>query len=188
MFHFSYVSSKCQVFLLPSAVVLFCSVVQHSSMHCVCTCHISTVVCSVLAFSQAFTSVIITPLIIFYTSTNNNKVSDLGHSWTTYAVHRQWVEGLQEEFFKMGDVELAQGLPVSPMCNRNGPGLDFKGQVRIVVLIVSIQVDPSPHITSITARKAFTKSCHENFSDLLTYDMVTLSLTLAAAHLPPTIQ
>jgi cAMP-specific phosphodiesterase 4 len=51
------------------------------------------------------------------------KISDLGHSWTTTDVHYTWVCELEDELFTMGDLERAQGLPVSPMCDRNNPSL-----------------------------------------------------------------
>lgn len=34
-----------------------------------------------------------------------------------------WVRNLEDEFFKMGDMEKARGLPVSMMCDRSAPGL-----------------------------------------------------------------
>lgn len=43
-------------------------------------------------------------------------------------VHCRWVALLEEEFFRQGDMEKAHNLPVSPLFDRNKPGIT-KSQV-----------------------------------------------------------
>ncbi len=56
------------------------------------------------------------------------KCADLGHLTAPLSVHLKWVSGLEEEFFKQGDAERAQGLPISPLCDRTKEGVT-KSQV-----------------------------------------------------------
>lgn len=57
------------------------------------------------------------------------KLSDLGHLAAPLPVHLRWVAGLEEEFFRQGDREKADSLPVSPLFDRAKPGVT-KSQVR----------------------------------------------------------
>ncbi len=56
------------------------------------------------------------------------KCADLGHLATPATVHRQWVQCLEEEFFRQGDREKAAGLTVSPLMDRDKAGIT-KSQV-----------------------------------------------------------
>ncbi|GFH09652.1 phosphodiesterase [Haematococcus lacustris] len=51
------------------------------------------------------------------------KVSDLGHLAHAKDVHRRWVQLLEEELFRQGDLEVAAGLPVSPLMDRTKAGV-----------------------------------------------------------------
>eukprot|EP00197_Chlamydomonas_leiostraca_P012121 CAMPEP_0202864138 /NCGR_PEP_ID=MMETSP1391-20130828/4502_1 /ASSEMBLY_ACC=CAM_ASM_000867 /TAXON_ID=1034604 /ORGANISM="Chlamydomonas leiostraca, Strain SAG 11-49" /LENGTH=569 /DNA_ID=CAMNT_0049543851 /DNA_START=1 /DNA_END=1710 /DNA_ORIENTATION=+ len=51
------------------------------------------------------------------------KSADLGHLASPRAVHERWVSQLQEEFFRQGDLEKAAGMPVSPLFDRDKPGI-----------------------------------------------------------------
>ncbi|KAJ9520692.1 hypothetical protein QJQ45_007556 [Haematococcus lacustris] len=56
------------------------------------------------------------------------KCSDLGHLAAPLPVHLAWVSRLEAEFFAQGDAERAQGLPISPLCDRTKQGIT-KSQV-----------------------------------------------------------
>ncbi|KAL6755517.1 3'5'-cyclic nucleotide phosphodiesterase [Haematococcus lacustris] len=56
------------------------------------------------------------------------KCSDLGHLAAPLPVHLVWVSRLEAEFFTQGDAERAQGLPISPLCDRTKQGIT-KSQV-----------------------------------------------------------
>ena len=47
------------------------------------------------------------------------KAADLGHLARPLAVHKQWVEVLFEEFWRLGDREREAGLDVKPLHDRS---------------------------------------------------------------------
>ncbi|KAL6759759.1 hypothetical protein V8C86DRAFT_1826880 [Haematococcus lacustris] len=51
------------------------------------------------------------------------KCSDLGHLAAPLPVHLAWVSQLEAEFFAQGDAERAQGLTISPLCDRTKQGI-----------------------------------------------------------------
>lgn len=57
------------------------------------------------------------------------KISDLGHTAAGLPVHCKWVDCLQEELFRQGDIEAAHGLQVSPMCDRSEMRRMQRGQL-----------------------------------------------------------
>ncbi|KAK9814122.1 hypothetical protein WJX72_000962 [[Myrmecia] bisecta] len=56
------------------------------------------------------------------------KVADISHLACSFSVHETWLRRLEEEFFKQGDAELLNKLPVSPLMNRTKAGIS-KSQV-----------------------------------------------------------
>ncbi|KAG2439842.1 hypothetical protein HYH02_010474 [Chlamydomonas schloesseri] len=56
------------------------------------------------------------------------KVADLGHLGESLEVHKRWLAGLEEEFFRQGDKEKALGIPISPLFDRGKQGVS-KSQV-----------------------------------------------------------
>lgn len=56
------------------------------------------------------------------------KLADMGHLSAPLPVHLRWVAALEEEFFRQGDAEKACHMPVSPLFDRNRPGVT-KSQV-----------------------------------------------------------
>ena len=46
------------------------------------------------------------------------KFADLGHSWKPTIAHEAWTERVTAEFYALGDVERALGVPISPLCDR----------------------------------------------------------------------
>jgi cAMP-specific phosphodiesterase 4/high affinity cAMP-specific and IBMX-insensitive 3',5'-cyclic phosphodiesterase 8 len=51
------------------------------------------------------------------------KCSDLSHLTYPLDLHNKWVNCLQEEMFRQGDLEAAAGMCISPMCDRNEGGI-----------------------------------------------------------------
>ena len=47
------------------------------------------------------------------------KVADVSHPCKAWDIHVKWSELISSEFFAQGDKELAEGLAVSPLCNKD---------------------------------------------------------------------
>ncbi|KAG2437154.1 hypothetical protein HXX76_005821 [Chlamydomonas incerta] len=56
------------------------------------------------------------------------KAADIGHLGESLEVHKRWLAGLEEEFFRQGDKEKALGIPISPLFDRAKQGVS-KSQV-----------------------------------------------------------
>lgn len=63
------------------------------------------------------------------------KLSDLGHLSAPLHLHLRWVHALQEEFFRQGDSEKACSILVSPLFDRDKPGVT-KSQVGFLEVVV----------------------------------------------------
>ncbi|GIL62517.1 hypothetical protein Vafri_16725 [Volvox africanus] len=63
------------------------------------------------------------------------KCSDLGHVSASLPVHCRWVQLLEEEFFRQGDMEKQHSLPVSPLFDRCKPGIT-KSQIGFFDIVV----------------------------------------------------
>ena len=51
------------------------------------------------------------------------KAADLSHLAYDFGMHNEWVDRLQEEMFRQGDLERTMGLPESALCDRKKPGV-----------------------------------------------------------------
>jgi hypothetical protein len=51
------------------------------------------------------------------------KMSDIGHAAKPRHLHLAWTERIGREFFAQGDMERAQGLTISPFCDRTNADL-----------------------------------------------------------------
>eukprot|EP00798_Chlamydomonas_sp_ICE-L_P029068 gene29068-32273_t len=49
--------------------------------------------------------------------------ADIGLIAEGLEVHIKWVYALEEEFYNQGDLELKNGLPISPLFDRTKPGV-----------------------------------------------------------------
>ena len=47
------------------------------------------------------------------------KFADLGHTIKPFPLHLKWSQFLTDEFFALGDQESKEGLPISPLCDRD---------------------------------------------------------------------
>lgn len=63
------------------------------------------------------------------------KVADVAHPAKPWVVHRRWSDLVTEEFFLQGDLEAAQQLPISPLCDRSNNNLP-KSQVDFIEFVV----------------------------------------------------
>jgi hypothetical protein len=57
------------------------------------------------------------------------KVSDISNVSRPFEIADKWSDVLCEEFWRQGDMELAQGLPISSSLNQRGTGNKPKGQI-----------------------------------------------------------
>ena len=51
------------------------------------------------------------------------KCADMSHLTYPFDLHVRWVKCLQDEMFQQGDFEASNGLLISPLCDRNKPGI-----------------------------------------------------------------
>ena len=51
------------------------------------------------------------------------KISDLGHAFAPFDVHRRWSLQLEEELYRQGDEEIRRALQVSYLMDRSKPGV-----------------------------------------------------------------
>ena len=58
------------------------------------------------------------------------KCADLGHSLKPWPLHQQWSHWVTDEFFALGDLERASGVPISALCDREKDVDLPKNQVR----------------------------------------------------------
>jgi hypothetical protein len=64
------------------------------------------------------------------------KCADVGHTTSAWPVHVRWVDLLQEELFRQGDLERACNLPLSPMTDRHVSGDLKTSQVAFYDVVV----------------------------------------------------
>lgn len=63
-------------------------------------------------------------------------LSDLGHTVKPFAYHHQWANRIAEEFFRQGEAEERQNLPISPLCDRRQANLP-RSQVAFLTLLAT---------------------------------------------------
>ena len=57
------------------------------------------------------------------------KFADLGHAVKPYALHTNWSIRISKEFWELGDREVAMGVPISPLCDRDADKNIAKSQL-----------------------------------------------------------
>ncbi|DBA04934.1 TPA: hypothetical protein N0F65_006936 [Lagenidium giganteum] len=63
-------------------------------------------------------------------------LADLGHCAKPFHYHQLWANRIAEEFFRQGDAEERNNLPVSPLCDRKQANLP-KSQVTFLTLLAT---------------------------------------------------
>lgn len=66
--------------------------------------------------------------------------ADICHPAKEWSVHKKWTDRVMDEFFQQGDAEKAQGLPFSPLCDRNTTVIP-ESQVGFISIILSPALD-----------------------------------------------
>eukprot|EP00238_Polyblepharides_amylifera_P013074 CAMPEP_0196598620 /NCGR_PEP_ID=MMETSP1081-20130531/94420_1 /TAXON_ID=36882 /ORGANISM="Pyramimonas amylifera, Strain CCMP720" /LENGTH=291 /DNA_ID=CAMNT_0041924333 /DNA_START=46 /DNA_END=919 /DNA_ORIENTATION=+ len=56
------------------------------------------------------------------------KCADIGHVTVAHDMHTLWVRSLQEEFYRQGDCERTAKIPISFLCDGQGPAEEFYRQ------------------------------------------------------------
>jgi hypothetical protein len=84
--------------------------------------------------------------------------SDLAHNVKEFRLTKKWTELLMEEFWKQGDLEKSEDLPVSYLCDRVGANV-AKGQVGFISFVIAptfqnlVNIWPGLHIYIDNANK-----------------------------------
>eukprot|EP00752_Nemacystus_decipiens_P009675 g8644.t1 len=63
------------------------------------------------------------------------KVADVAHPMKPWDLHERWTKLITEEFHRQGDLEAEKGVPVSPLCSREGHN-QAKSQCDFVNFVV----------------------------------------------------
>ncbi|CAM9207410.1 unnamed protein product, partial [Scytosiphon promiscuus] len=63
------------------------------------------------------------------------KVADVSHPMKPWDLHERWTRLITEEFHRQGDLEAEKGIPVSPLCSRDGHN-QAKSQCDFVNFVV----------------------------------------------------
>ena len=69
------------------------------------------------------------------------KVSDISHPLRAQGVHLRWTQMMLDEFFAQGDTEKQQGLPISPLCDRNTVSV-ANAQLGFIDFVVKPTMEP----------------------------------------------
>ena len=80
------------------------------------------------------------------------KCADLGHLASAKIVHLEWVQALEEEMFRQGDLEKQRGYAVSPLMDRTKTGIT-KSQTGVSGALLRIGRLPSGGTVFVLWRK-----------------------------------
>ena len=69
------------------------------------------------------------------------KVSDISHPLRAQSLHLRWTQMMLDEFFAQGDTEKQQGLPISPLCDRNTVSV-ANAQLGFIDFVVKPTMEP----------------------------------------------
>ncbi|CEL97085.1 unnamed protein product [Vitrella brassicaformis CCMP3155] len=99
------------------------------------------------------------------------KCADLGHAGKPRELHEKWSRAIIEEFFKQGDCEKAEGLPVSPLCDRDTlvfekSQVDFINCICIPMYTAFADVLDCPRIDQDVLRQARQNESYWQWSSL----------------------
>lgn len=75
-------------------------------------------------------------------------LADLGHTAKPFAYHQTWAERISEEFFRQGETEEHNNLPISPLCDRNQANLP-RSQVTFLTLVATPLFETAGQVFSI---------------------------------------
>lgn len=75
-------------------------------------------------------------------------LADLGHTTKPFAYHETWAQRISEEFFRQGEAEKSNDLPISPLCDRTQANLP-RSQVTFLTLVATPLFETAGQIFSI---------------------------------------
>ncbi|KAL4154812.1 hypothetical protein PRNP1_006928 [Phytophthora ramorum] len=75
-------------------------------------------------------------------------LADLGHTAKPFEYHQSWAERISEEFFRQGETEEHNNLPISPLCDRKQANLP-RSQVTFLTLVATPLFDTAGQVFAI---------------------------------------
>ncbi|GMF35297.1 unnamed protein product [Phytophthora fragariaefolia] len=75
-------------------------------------------------------------------------LADLGHTAKPFVYHQTWAERISEEFFRQGETEVHNNMPISPLCDRKQANLP-RSQVTFLTLVATPLFETTGQVFSI---------------------------------------
>ncbi|RLN57416.1 hypothetical protein BBJ29_004061 [Phytophthora kernoviae] len=90
-------------------------------------------------------------------------LADLGHTAKPFDYHQSWAERISEEFFRQGETEEHNNLPMSPLCDRNQANLP-RSQVTFLTLVATPLFETAGQVFAIDDYDAVISELRNNIS------------------------
>jgi cAMP-specific phosphodiesterase 4 len=90
-------------------------------------------------------------------------LADLGHTAKPFAYHQIWAERISEEFFRQGETEEHNNLPMSPLCDRKQANLP-RSQVTFLTLVATPLFETAGQVFSIDEYDTVISELRNNIS------------------------
>ncbi|EGZ29859.1 hypothetical protein PHYSODRAFT_467129 [Phytophthora sojae] len=75
-------------------------------------------------------------------------LADIGHTAKPFSYHQTWAERISEEFFRQGETEEHNHMPISPLCDRKQANLP-RSQVTFLTLVATPLFETAGQVFSI---------------------------------------
>ncbi|KAG7400734.1 cAMP-specific 3',5'-cyclic phosphodiesterase 4D [Phytophthora boehmeriae] len=90
-------------------------------------------------------------------------LADLGHTAKPFEYHQLWAERISEEFFRQGETEEHNNLPISPLCDRKQANLP-RSQVTFLTLVATPLFETAGQVFAIDDYDAVISELRNNIS------------------------
>ncbi|GMF09344.1 unnamed protein product [Phytophthora lilii] len=90
-------------------------------------------------------------------------LADLGHTAKPFEYHQTWAERISEEFFRQGETEEHNNLPISPLCDRKQANLP-RSQVTFLTLVATPLFETAGQVFSIDEYDTVISELRNNMS------------------------
>ncbi|KAI9986375.1 hypothetical protein PInf_025315 [Phytophthora infestans] len=90
-------------------------------------------------------------------------LADLGHTAKPFSYHETWAERISEEFFRQGEAEERNHLPISPLCDRKQANLP-RSQVTFLTLVATPLFETAGQVFSIDDYDSVISELRNNIS------------------------
>ncbi|KAG1688755.1 hypothetical protein DVH05_003064 [Phytophthora capsici] len=90
-------------------------------------------------------------------------LADLGHTAKPFGYHQTWAERISEEFFRQGETEERNNLPISPLCDRKQANLP-RSQVAFLTLVATPLFEAAGEVFSIDEYDSVISELRSNIS------------------------